>query len=235
MCSRVKELPAIILSDISRSYGKRAAKVEALRSINLEIARGEFVVICGPSGSGESTLLNIMAGIDKASSGTVILLNKLLDSLREKQLAAIRSRYVGFIFQAFNLIPVLDAFDNVCYPLILNGHIGKKEARERAAHFLASVGLGDMQHRKPGQLSGGQQQRVAIARALAHMPEVIIADEPTGNLDQATGEAIFALLADINQRTGTTFIISTHSLQLKERAQRVVEIQEGELIYDSAG
>jgi len=235
MYSTVKALPAIIMNDISRSYGTNESTVEALKKINFEIASGEFLVLCGPSGSGKSTLLNILSGIDKPDSGTVIILRKLLNELSENELAAIRSQYLGFIFQSFNLIPVLNAFDNVFYPLILNGYIGKKEARERAAHFLASVGLASMWQRKPGQLSGGQQQRVAIARALAHTPQIVVADEPTGNLDQVTGEAILELLVDLNQRTGTTFVISTHSSQLKACAQRVVEIKDGEITYDSAG
>ncbi|MGP3590094.1 ABC transporter ATP-binding protein [Vagococcus sp. WN89Y] len=234
MHSKVKMLPVIMLNDVSRSYGVKESKVEALKNVNLEVFSGEFLALCGPSGSGKSTLLNILAGIDKPNSGTVILFRKLLNQLQEKELAAIRSHYLGFIFQSFNLIPVLNAFDNVYYPLILNGHISKSEAKERAAHYLSSVGLADMGYRKPGQLSGGQQQRVAIARALAHKPQLIVADEPTGNLDQVTGESIIELLVDINRRNGTTLVISTHSLQLKARAQRVVEICDGEMTYDSA-
>lgn len=234
MQSNIKQLPAIYLNDIHKCYGKHDSKVDALKNINLEIANGEFLVICGPSGSGKSTLLNILSGIDKPSLGYVVLLNKLLNDLPEKDLATLRSKHLGFIFQFFNLMPVLNAFDNVFYPLVLNGHFDKKAATERSLHFLDSVGLADMRHRKPGQLSGGQQQRVAIARALAHGPQIVVADEPTGNLDLATGEAILDLMLNINQETGTTFVISTHSTQLKERAGRVVEIRDGELAYDSA-
>lgn len=234
MRSSVKELPAIFLSDIYKSFGSNENKVEALKNINLEIAKGEFMALCGPSGSGKSTLLNTLSGIDKPSSGTVIFLNKMLNDLQADELAAIRSKHLGFIFQFFNLLPVLNVFDNVFYPLVLNGHFSPKEARERTLHFLDSVGLAQLTDRKPGQLSGGQQQRVAIARALAHEPQVVVADEPTGNLDMATGEAILDLLMTINQQTRTTFIISTHSTQLKDRAQRVIEIKDGELAYDSA-
>jgi len=234
MRSNVKELSAISLNGIYKSYGFNENKVDALKNINIEVAHGEFLALCGPSGSGKSTLLNILSGIDKPSAGYVLFLNKLLSELPENDLATIRSKHLGFIFQFFNLIPVLNAFDNVFYPLVLNGHFATNAAKERALHFLDSVGLADFRDRKPGQLSGGQQQRVAIARALAHQPQVIVADEPTGNLDQATGEAILDLLVKINHETGTTFIISTHSTQLKERARRVVEIRDGALAHDSA-
>ncbi|ARD62697.1 lipoprotein ABC transporter ATP-binding protein LolD [Kosakonia radicincitans DSM 16656] len=233
MSDIIRELPAILLSHISKSYGSGEGKIDALRDINLEIAKGEFLALCGPSGSGKSTLLNIMSGIDQPTSGAVMFLNKLLNVLPEEELSTVRGKHLGFIFQFFNLIPVLNVFDNVFYPLILNGHFGKKEARERTRDLLNRVGLEDFANRKPGQLSGGQQQRVAIARALAHDPAVVIADEPTGNLDMATGEAILELLLHINQQTKTTFIISTHSAQLKECARRVVEIKDGGLVYDS--
>ena len=233
MVNNIKPLPAILMQDICKSFGHGENKVEALLNINLDIVKGEFVALCGPSGSGKSTLLNILSGIDKPTSGMILFLNKALNELNENQLSDIRARHLGFIFQFFNLVPVLSAFDNVYYPLVLNGNIPRKEAREASHHYLDSVGLGTLTHRKPGQLSGGQQQRVAIARALAHRPQVIVADEPTGNLDLATGEAILDLLQEINQQTGTTFIISTHSSQLKERAHRVIEIEDGELLKDS--
>lgn len=233
MQSNIKALPAIYLNGIYKRYGNNENNVEALSNINLEIANGEFLALCGPSGSGKSTLLNILSGIDKPSLGYVVLLNKLLNDLAEKDLASLRSKHLGFIFQFFNLMPVLNAFDNVFYPLVLNGHFDTKAATERSLHFLDSVGLADLRDRKPGQLSGGQQQRVAIARALAHEPQIVVADEPTGNLDLATGDAILDLLLNINQQTGTTFVISTHSTQLKARAGRVVEIKDGALAYDS--
>ena len=230
MSGIIKELPVIALNNIYKSYGTGEGKVEALKDINLEIAKGEFLALCGPSGSGKSTLLNVLSGIDKPTAGTVMFLKKLLNTMPEEQLSVIRGKHLGFIFQFFNLMPVLNAFDNVFFPLALNCHFTKKEAKERALHFLDSVGLAGFIDRKPGQLSGGQQQRVAIARALAHEPQVVIADEPTGNLDLATGEAILDLMLKINQETRTTFIISTHSSQLKERANRVVEIKDGELV-----
>ncbi|MGD8164437.1 ABC transporter ATP-binding protein [Pantoea sp. FN0307] len=229
MTSNVRELPAISLSEVNKSYGRNESKVDALKAVNMEIAHGDFVALCGPSGSGKSTLLNILSGIDRPTSGTVIFFGKMLDSLNEKQLSIIRSQQLGFIFQFFNLMPVLTALDNVCYPLLLNGRYRKKEARERALDYLNSVGLVHLAHRKPAQLSGGQQQRVAIARALAHQPKLVVADEPTGNLDSTTGGAILDLLTKINQETGTTFIISTHSAQLKERAGRIIEIRDGQI------
>ena len=234
MKNSVNALPAIVLSDISKQFGTGESQVSALKSVSLEIAKGEFIALCGPSGSGKSTLLNILSGIDQPSAGQVIFLNHLLNALPEKEMAAIRGQHLGFIFQFFNLIPVLDVLDNIFYPLVLNGYCDKKEAKARALHALDSVGLAQFARRKPGQLSGGQQQRVAIARALAHQPGVVVADEPTGNLDLATGEAIMDLLLKINQQTQTTFIVSTHSTQLKDRAKRVIEITDGELTYDSA-
>ncbi|MDY0886463.1 MULTISPECIES: ABC transporter ATP-binding protein [Kosakonia] len=234
MKNSVNALPAIVLSDISKQFGTGESQVSALKGVNLEIAKGEFIALCGPSGSGKSTLLNILSGIDRPSAGQVIFLNHLLNALPEKEMAAIRGQHLGFIFQFFNLIPVLDVLDNIFYPLVLNGYCDKKEAKARALHALDSVGLAQFARRKPGQLSGGQQQRVAIARALAHQPGVVVADEPTGNLDLATGEAIMDLLLKINQQTQTTFIVSTHSTQLKDRAKRVIEITDGELTYDSA-
>lgn len=229
----IKALPLISLSHIHKHYGSGDGKVDALKNISLEIAKGEFVALCGPSGSGKSTLLNILSGIDKPTHGTVLFDNKLLNNLSEEQLSTLRGKHLGFIFQFFNLIPVLNVFDNVYFPLVLNGHIGKKEAKERALHFIDSVGLAALTARKPGQLSGGQQQRVAIARALAHDPKVVVADEPTGNLDRVTGEAILELLLKINQETRTTFIISTHASELKARAQRVIEIKDGVLVHDA--
>lgn len=234
MKNSVKALPAIVLSDISKQFGTGESQVSALKSVSLEIAKGEFIALCGPSGSGKSTLLNILSGIDQPSAGQVIFLNHLLNGLPEKEMAAIRGQHLGFIFQFFNLIPVLNVLDNSFYPLVLNGYCDRKEAKARALHALDSVGLAQLARRKPGQLSGGQQQRVAIARALAHQPGVVVADEPTGNLDLATGEAIMDLLLNINQQTQTTFIVSTHSTQLKDRAKRVIEITDGELTYDSA-
>ncbi|WP_367163070.1 ABC transporter ATP-binding protein [Kosakonia cowanii] len=234
MKNSVNALPAIVLSDISKQFGTGESQVSALKGVNLEIAKGEFIALCGPSGSGKSTLLNILSGIDQPSAGQVIFLNHLLNALPEKEMAAIRGQHLGFIFQFFNLIPVLNVLDNIFYPLVLNGYCNKKEAKARALHALDSVGLAQLARRKPGQLSGGQQQRVAIARALAHQPDVVVADEPTGNLDLATGEAIMDLLLKINQQTQTTFIVSTHSTQLKDRAKRVIEITDGELTYDSA-
>lgn len=229
MASHVRELPAIYLSDVDKSYGRNENRVDALKAVNIEIAHGDFVALCGPSGSGKSTLLNILSGIDHPTSGTVMLFGTLLNTLNPSQLAALRGEYLGFVFQFFNLIPVLSALDNIYYPLLLNGRYQKKEAKERALHTLNSVGLLHLSQRRPGQLSGGQQQRVAIARALAHQPKLVVADEPTGNLDLATGNAILDLLINLNQQTGTTFIISTHSAQLKERARRIIDIRDGQV------
>lgn len=173
MRSNITELPDISLSGIYKTYGYQDNMTYALNNINLDVVKGEFLALCGPSGSGKSTLLNILSGIDTPTAGNVFFLHKNLNMLSDKNLARLRSRHLGFIFQFFNLIPVLSVFDNVYYPLTLNGHFSTKEARERTLHFLESVGLSHLLARKPGQLSGGQQQRVAIARALAHSPKLL--------------------------------------------------------------
>jgi putative ABC transport system ATP-binding protein len=222
------QLPIVRLGQVEKRYGKGDSSVLALRSIDLLVERGEFVALCGQSGSGKSTLLNIIGGIDQPSAGTVHFLGQNLAQLNDRELAAIRAQEIGFIFQFFNLLPVLSVFDNVFYPLMLNGY-KKAQARRQVMQALERVGLAQHAWRRPVELSGGQQQRVAIARALVKKPALVIADEPTGNLDSDTGRSVLELMQEINRENGTTFIISTHADSVRAVASRVISIADGRL------
>ncbi|WP_114191692.1 ABC transporter ATP-binding protein [Edaphovirga cremea] len=226
-----QRLPIVSLQQAGKSYGKGDSAVHALKDVSTEIWHGEFIALCGPSGSGKSTLLNLIAGIDHPTSGHVYLLGQDLNALSDRQTAALRAESIGFVFQFFNLLPVLSVFDNVYYPLMLNGY-SRKLAQDRVMDIINKVGLGKHYRRQPGELSGGQQQRVAIARALVKHPALVVADEPTGNLDTQTGREIVELLLSMNQQLKTTFVISTHSLQLRDMAKRVIEIEDGGLKND---
>ncbi len=227
----VKTLPIALLQQASKSFGRGDGQVHALRNVTTEIYDGEFIALCGPSGSGKSTLLNLMAGIDYPTGGHVYLLGNNLATLNERQSAALRAEAIGFVFQFFNLLPVLSVFDNVYYPLMLNG-FSRRVAQDQVMDIIEKVGLSQHYRRPPGELSGGQQQRVAIARALVKHPKLVVADEPTGNLDTRTGHEIIELLMNMNSELKTTFVISTHSLQLRDMAKRVLEIEDGELKND---
>jgi putative ABC transport system ATP-binding protein len=205
--------------------------INALKGVSLEIGKGEFMAIVGPSGSGKSTLLNLIGCIERPSSGTVIIDGTDIGSLSPDELAEIRSSRLGFIFQSFNLLPVLTVAENVEYPLHLRG--GEKRTRaEKVAGVLKEVGLERFSSHKPAELSGGQRQRVAIARALVGSPSIILADEPTANLDHRTGEEILNLMKDINRKLGTTFVFSTHDPKIMNIADRTVELRDGEITFD---
>lgn len=227
-----KSIPAVRLAGIQKSYRTGRLSFEALKDINLEIKRGEFVALCGQSGSGKSTLLNLVGGIDHPSSGSIHLMGQEISLMKDKALSQLRAREIGFIFQFFNLLPVMSAFDNVFYPLMLLGQ-AKSQAKNDVFAMLERVGLKEHWQRRPAELSGGQQQRVAIARALVKKPTLIVADEPTGNLDSETGLSILDLLRAINADNGTTLLVSTHSESVKDRASRVVELKDGRVIHDS--
>lgn len=224
-------LPVVSMQQASKRFGKGPGAIVALEGITTEIHDGEFIALCGPSGSGKSTLLNLMAGIDFPTGGHVYLLGNDLATLNDQQTARLRADAIGFVFQFFNLLPVLSVFDNVYYPLMLNG-FSRRLAQDQVMDMIEKVGLVAHYKRPPGELSGGQQQRVAIARALVKRPRLIVADEPTGNLDTRTGQEIVDLLLTMNQELKTTFVISTHSLSLRDRAKRVLEIRDGELEND---
>jgi putative ABC transport system ATP-binding protein len=199
--------------------------IEILRGIDLAIAPGEFVALMGPSGSGKSTLLGVLAGLDRPSSGRVLVDGIDITDMPESRLATVRNAKIGMVFQAFNLIPTLTAQENVEVPLYVGDHPGS--AADRARAMLDLVGLSHRTDHRPNQLSGGEQQRVAIARALATDPAIVIADEPTGNLDAHTGEVILQLLSDLRARLGTTFLIATHDPRVAGRAERTVTIVDG--------
>lgn len=217
--------PLISLSSIAKVYQIGAETVYALRSIDLKINKGEYVALMGPSGSGKSTLMNILGCLDTPSNGTYILNGTDVSNMTENELAEIRNKEIGFIFQTFNLLPRLSALENVALPQVYAGV--KKEARlERATQSLTNVGLADRMLHKPNELSGGQRQRVAIARALVNSPSMILADEPTGNLDTKTSYEIMKLLEEIHQK-GNTVIIVTHEEDIARRAHRIVRVRDG--------
>ena len=216
--------PAIELRDLDLSLGRGAARVHILRKISLDIARGEAVGLVGPSGSGKSTLLMTMAGLERPDSGSIRIDGVSLETLNEDALAKFRGAKIGIVFQAFHLIPTMNALENVAAPLEL---AGASDAFARAADELRTVGLGERLSQYPAQLSGGEQQRVALARALAPRPSLLIADEPTGNLDEATGRAIIKLLFDLRAERGATLVLVTHDLSLAARCDRTIRLRSG--------
>jgi putative ABC transport system ATP-binding protein len=224
--------PIIEMNGIRKVYATGTVEVEALKGIDLHIAKGEFVAIVGPSGSGKSTLMNLLGCLDTPSSGTYRLAGEDVSTLTKDALADVRNRRVGFVFQSFNLLPGISAFENVEMPLVFGG-VAPRVRRERVKELLARVGLADRMEHKPTELSGGQMQRVAIARALAMEPDVVLADEPTGNLDSSAGGDIMSLFGDLWTQ-GRTLIVITHDLSLARRAGRVVEIRDGRVTRDVA-
>jgi len=213
---------------VKRIYSLEGEEVHALRGVDLDIYRGEYLSIMGPSGSGKSTLFNMIGGLDSPTAGEVYLDGQELSTLTERKLAWLRCNKIGYIFQTFNLMPTLTATENVTLPLIFGG-VPVPDARQRAARMLDRVGLGHRLDHKPGELSGGQQQRVACARALVNDPRVVLADEPTGNLDLKTGEDILGLLRSLQQEMGTTVICATHDMKMLAASDRVVWIRDGQI------
>jgi putative ABC transport system ATP-binding protein len=214
---------------VSKEYLLGEQKVDALTDVSLSIEPGVFLAIAGPSGSGKSTLLNLIGCIDTPTSGRILIDGQDVSGKTPDQLADLRARTIGFVFQTFNLLPVLSAAENVEYPLLQLPELSKEERLERVATFLKIVQLSRYAHHRPNQLSGGQRQRVAIARALATKPKIVLADEPTANLDHKTGEGILELMKDINRRFNTTFIFSTHDKKVMSKADRLVRIEDGKI------
>lgn len=217
--------PIIDLENVRKVYQMGENELEALSSSNVEIMEGEFVAVMGPSGSGKSTLMNMIGALDTPTSGDVNIGSESISELGEDELALLRSKKIGFIFQQFNLIPSMNATENVALPMLFTGK-NKKERTERAEALLERVGLGDRLHHMPSELSGGQRQRVSIARSLANDPDIILADEPTGNLDTETGENIMSLLTELNEE-GKTIIMVTHDPNDAEYADRIIKIVDG--------
>ena len=220
----------IEMAAITKVYDTGKVQVEALRGIDLEVRRGEFVAVVGPSGSGKSTLLNLIGCLDTPTAGRYRLGGEAVAGLDRDQLADVRNRRVGFVFQNFNLLPQLTALENVEMPMLFGG-VGRKERRRRALEHLDKVGLGDRVEHRPTELSGGQMQRVAIARALAMEPDIVLADEPTGNLDTGSGGDVMGVLTELWEQ-GSTLVVVTHDATLARRANRVVEIRDGLVVSD---
>lgn len=223
--------PIAELRDVHKTYRQGAVEVHALRGLSLAIEPGEFVAISGPSGSGKSTALNLLGGLDAPTSGQVLVEGQDLGQIGRRRLAALRRDRIGFVFQAYNLVPVLTAAENAEMVLALQG-VGAAERRERVGRLLAEVGLSGMEERRPDELSGGQQQRVAIARAIAAEPAVVLADEPTANVDSETAAMLLDLMGRLNAERGVTFVFSTHDPRVMERARRLVRLVDGAVESD---
>lgn len=221
----------IVAVGVEKTYSDNSVPVHAIRGIDLTIQSGEFAAIVGPSGSGKTTFLNIISGLDTPTAGKVWLNGKQLSGMSSRELSDFRRDHIGFIFQAYNLIPVLTVEENVEYIMLLQG-VPKRERHERVAKILIEVGLKEFENRFPPQLSGGQQQRVAIARAMVSQPSLILADEPTANLDSSTGAALLDMMRELNEKTGMTFVFSTHDEMIMKRARRVITIKDGQVASD---
>jgi putative ABC transport system ATP-binding protein len=223
--------PVVELKDVKKTYRQGALDVAALRGVTLTLERGEFTAISGPSGSGKTTLLNLVGALDVPSSGSVMLEGHDLGQMSRGQLARLRRDRIGFVFQAYNLVPVLKAYENAEIVLALQG-VPAAARKQKVSALLAEVGLAGLEERRPDQLSGGQQQRVAIARAMAADPAVILADEPTANVDSETAERLLQLMEKLNRERGATFVFSTHDPRVLERARRVVRLVDGRIESD---
>ena len=213
---------------LKKTYQEQGVPVHALQGVDLEINEGDFAAVAGPSGSGKTTILNLIGTLDTPSEGKIYIDQEDISTLSKKQMAEIRLNKLGFIFQSYNLIPVLTCEENAEFVLLLQGK-SKKERQEQVGRILEEVGLGDMKHRLPRELSGGQQQRVAVARAIVSRPKLVLADEPTANLDSKTGKALIDLMLELNQKNNITFFFSTHDPMVIERARKLITLRDGQI------
>ncbi len=219
--------------DLTKSFPMNGRELVVLRGLNLEIGRGEFIAIVGASGAGKSTLMHILGTLEKPTQGTVYFDGRDVFRMSEQEQAEFRNRRIGFVFQFHHLLPEFTAFENACLPAIIQGRPAA-DIQAEATTLLTEVGLAERLHHKPGELSGGEQQRVAVARALMQRPELVLADEPTGNLDTHTGDEVFSLMRHLNRSRGTTFIIVTHNPKLSAQADRILHMEDGQIIQNSA-
>ena len=217
--------------EVIKTYHQGKVEVAALRGVSLSIEKGAFVALAGPSGSGKTTVLNMIGGLDTADSGRIVVAGNDFNDMNASQLAELRLHKIGFVFQSYNLIPVLSALENVEYVMLLQG-VKAEERKQRAVAILDEVGLKDMYHRRPAELSGGQQQRVAVARAIVSDPAIVLADEPTANLDSDNGNGLLEMMKRMNETKGVTFIFSTHDKMVMDYAQRLVNIRDGVVTDD---
>ena len=222
-------MPLFEVKNLTKTYRIGDVKTDALRGVNLTVDRGEFTAVAGPSGSGKSTLLHLMGGLDKPTSGEIYLNDKRIDGLSKQEGAAVRLNTLGYVFQAYNLIPVLTALENAAFVLELQG-VGKREREARATASLKALGMAEFRDRRPNQLSGGQQQRVAVARAFAAEPDIILADEPTANLDSKSGGELIEMMKRLNEEKGVTFVFSTHDPRLLAHVKRTVNMEDGRIV-----
>jgi len=225
-------VPLLNLKQVTKIYQQGEIKVEALRGIDLGIEKGEFTTVFGPSGSGKTTMLNLIGALDKPTGGTVRINGDSIGQLNKNQLALLRRNHIGFIFQSYNLIPVLSAFENISFALRIARKNSKNEEKEKVFNLLKAVGLEGLENRKPAELSGGQKQRVAIARALIKEPKLVLADEPTANLDSDTSHEIMKIMLKMNKELNTTFIFSTHDPLVMDYATRLLELRDGRISKD---
>jgi len=222
---------AVSLRGVSRTYTHGSVSVHALSKVDLEIRKGDFAVLVGPSGSGKTTLLNLIGGLDTPTEGSIEIAGTEIGRMNRKQRSDIRLHKIGFVFQEFNLIPVLSALENVEFVMLLQG-VGQAQRRARATALLKALGLEGLEHRRPNELSGGQQQRVAVARAIAAEPIIVLPDEPTANLDSKAGAALMDMMRRLNEEQGVTFVFSTHDPMVVERARRVIRLRDGRIESD---
>ena len=233
MTERKTDTPVIYTDQVVRRFGEGAALVTAVGGVSLTVESGEFAALVGPSGSGKSTLLNLIGGLDEPDEGHIALAGMNLTSMSSAEMSDFRRDHIGFIFQSYNLIPVLSAAENIEYIMLLQG-LAARDRRKRGDEMLKMIGLDGLGHRRPAELSGGQQQRVAVARAMASSPDIILADEPTANLDSKTGVALLETMRELNENEGVTFLFSTHDQKIIERARRLVWLEDGMVTKDEA-
>ncbi|NVM21119.1 MAG: ABC transporter ATP-binding protein [Desulfobacterales bacterium] len=221
----------VVCRKLSKTYKQDAIAVHALSDVDVDVAEGDFVCLSGPSGSGKTTLLNLIGGLDRPTSGEITVAGRRVDLMSQAELATMRLMHLGFVFQAYNLIPVLTAVENVEFVMQLQG-IDRKERRARARAILREVGLEGLENRRPAELSGGQQQRVAVARAIVSGPSLVLADEPTANLDSINGEMLLELMRKMNEEHGATFIVATHEQLVMDHAKRLIGLHDGRIVSD---